>query len=124
MHKERKARKNMVNRLLAGLLAGLANGLFGAGGGMVAVTALKLLCGFDDKRAHACAISIMLPLSTLSGAVYAFHGSVDYNALVFVAPALAAGGYIGAQLTGKLDNVWLNRIFCALMVFAAMWMLL
>ena len=35
--------KKNINKLLAGLLAGLCNGLFGSGGGAVAVVALDCL---------------------------------------------------------------------------------
>ena len=62
--------KKNINKLLAGLLAGLCNGLFGSGGGAVAVVALERMCGFASKDAHATAISIMLPLTFASAAVY------------------------------------------------------
>ena len=124
MEEKRSARTSKIKRLFAGLLTGIANGLFGAGGGMVAVAALKLICGYDEAEAHACAISIMLPLTVVSAAIYIMRGNVDYGALLYVAPALTAGAFIGALLTGKLNARWLNRIFCALMLFAAVWMLI
>ena len=43
----------------AGILIGLLNGLFGAGGGIAAV-ALFEKNGFSRKSAHATAVSIML----------------------------------------------------------------
>ena len=60
--------KKNINKLLAGLLAGLCCGLFGSGGGAVAVVALERMCGFASKDAHATAISIMLPLTFASAA--------------------------------------------------------
>ncbi|MCE5236773.1 MAG: sulfite exporter TauE/SafE family protein [Clostridiaceae bacterium] len=110
--------------LLAGLLTGLCNGLFGAGGGMVAVFALRALLGYEQARAHATAISIMLPLTAVSALVYAGGSAVDWNALLYVAPSLTLGSILGARLTGKLSPRWLNRIFSALMLAAAVWMLL
>ncbi|MEG1548407.1 MAG: sulfite exporter TauE/SafE family protein [Clostridia bacterium] len=117
--------KNMNMRgIAAGIAAGLCNGLFGAGGGMVAVIALKDMCAFPAEKAHASAISIMLPLTAISGAMYAMQGNVDYRALLFVAPALTLGGFVGAKLVGRLKRLWLNRIFSALMVASAIWMLI
>ena len=110
--------------LLAGLLTGLCNGLFGAGGGMVAVFALRSFAGCEQARAHATAISIMLPLTAVSALVYVCNSAVDWSALLYVAPALTLGSILGARLTGKLSAKWLNRIFSALMLAAAVWMLL
>lgn len=106
----------------AGLLTGGCNGLFGGGGGMVAVPLLQKLCGMDTPDAHASAISIILPLSAVTGVVYAVGGAVDWHALAFVAPALTVGSVGGAFLTGKLKSSWLDRIFTALMFLAGVWM--
>ena len=86
---------------------------------MVAVPMLEKVCGMKAPSAHASAISIILPLSAVTGAIYALQG-----ALIYVAPALTIGSIGGAFLTGKLKSVWLNRIFTALMFFAGIWMVL
>ncbi|HWR18237.1 MAG TPA: sulfite exporter TauE/SafE family protein [Clostridia bacterium] len=116
-------KKQNKKALIAGLVTGICNGLFGAGGGMVAVFALQSLTGYEQARAHATAISIMLPLTTVSALVYISNSAVDWNAVLYVAPSLTLGSVIGAKLTGKLSPKWLNRIFSALMLFAAVWML-
>jgi len=108
----------------AGLITGLCNGLFGAGGGAVAVLALEKLCKRESKEAHAGAISIMLPLTAVSGAVYAFSSSVEWNSLLWVMPGVVLGGVIGARLTGKLSGAWLDRLFGAMMFLSGLWMLL
>ena len=59
---------------LSGAAAGLINGLLGAGGGMVLVPLLVGWCGLEDKKAIATAISIILPLSLTSIAVFAWAG--------------------------------------------------
>lgn len=110
--------------LIAGLITGICNGLFGAGGGMVAVFALVALTGYEQARAHATAISIMLPLTAVSALIYVCNSAVDWNAVLYVAPSLTLGSILGAKLTGKLSAKWLNRIFSALMLAAAVWMLL
>ncbi len=105
-------------------MTGACNGLFGGGGGMVAVPMLEKVCGMKAPSAHASAISIILPLSAVTGTIYALQGAVDWQALIYVAPALTIGSIGGAFLTGKLKSVWLNRIFTALMFFAGIWMVL
>lgn len=48
-----------------GILIGLLNGLFGAGGGIVAVTAFEKM-GMPDKSSHATAVAVMIFLSAVS----------------------------------------------------------
>lgn len=91
---------------------------------MIAVLALRSLCGLPEKEAHATAICVMLPLTAVSGLLYALNNAVAWEALAFVAPALALGGFAGAKLTGKLADKALRRIFGALMVASGLWMLL
>ena len=117
--------KNLNKRaLVTGLVTGVCNGLFGAGGGIVAVFALMAFTGYEQARAHATAISIMLPLTAVSALIYVCNSAVDWSALLYVAPSLTLGSLLGAKLTGKLSAKWLNRIFSALMLAAAIWMLL
>ena len=115
--------KENFKNAIAGLLAGLCNGLFGAGGGTVAVLALER-AGLSPRQAHATAISIMLPLSAASGIVYAAGESVDWHALLWVAPALTVGSWAGAKLTGKVKGKTLKLIFGIVMLAAGGWMAL
>ncbi len=111
-------------KLLAGLLAGLCCGLFGSGGGAVAVVALKRLCGFPSREAHATAISVMLPLTLSGAAVYWAGGGVDWHTLLFAAPGALLGGLLGARLVGKMRPAALDKLFAAAMLWAGVWMLL
>jgi len=118
-----KTKSNLIKKLITGGLTGFCNGLFGGGGGMIAVPFLERLCGFEANKAHASAISIIFPLSVVTGGVYIARGDVDFNLLLYVAPALTVGAIIGAKLTGKLNDAWLSRIFTAMMFLAGAWML-
>lgn len=110
--------------LLSGLFSGLCGGLFGAGGGAVAVMALERFCGCGEKEAHAAAISIMLPITLVSAAVYCAQGGVSWETLLFAAPGAALGGLLGAGLTGKISAGALNKLFAAAMLASGVWMLL
>ena len=54
-----------IKSIALGMGIGATNALFGGGGGMLAVPALKLL-GHAEKQAHATAIAVILPVSALS----------------------------------------------------------
>ena len=49
-------KKGWFSPALAGSLAGLANGFFGGGGGMVLVPMLTKRCGLDQRRAFATSL--------------------------------------------------------------------
>lgn len=88
----------MYRYAIAGAAAGIANGLFGAGGGMILVPLLTMWCGLEDKDAFATSISIIAPLCLVSIFIYCLHDSIDfYTALPYL-----IGGFLGGLLGGKL----------------------
>ncbi|MDO5111934.1 MAG: sulfite exporter TauE/SafE family protein [Clostridia bacterium] len=116
--------KDNGRKLLAGFVTGLCNGLFGAGGGMIAVTALTALCGYPPDRAHATALAVMLPLTLLSGVLYLTKRMVDIRALLFVLPALLLGSILGAKLMGRMKQSLIQNVFTVLMGICAVSLLL
>ena len=55
-------KRTEVKSIVCGAATGAANGLFGGGGGMIAVPLLRAQ-GLEEKRAHATAIAVILPVS-------------------------------------------------------------
>lgn len=74
--------------------------------------------GLRAKEAHATAILVILPLSAVSAAVYAFSGSWRWGTGLPAAAGIIAGGILGALLLKKLSNKVVSVIFAAIMVFA------
>lgn len=112
-----------VGGFLSGCLIGMINGLLGAGGGLIAVPALKK-AGLEQKQAHACSIAVILPLSAVSAGLYIWRGDVTVSdALPYLMPG-AVGAVIGALLLGKVPDKWLRRIFGAFMVWAGIRLLM
>ena len=103
---------------LAGAAAGLVNGFFGGGGGMVLVPLLTGKCGLDQRRAFATSIAVVAPLCALSASIYYFRGALDPRAaLPYLAGGLA-GGWIGGKLYGKISVRWLKWLFAAFLFYA------
>lgn len=115
-------KKNFAAYLFGGAAVGALNGLFGGGGGMVAVPVLKA-AGRGVRSAHATAIAVILPASLLSGAVYLFHGLVPFSVLLPVALGTAAGGLLGAKLLPRVSSRILTVIFAAFMLAAGVRMM-
>ncbi len=114
----KNSKKTVLLAILTGASAGLINGLFGGGGGMIVVPMLSNLLKYQSKKAHATAILIILPLSIVSGIIYFVFGSFDVGAGIPVIIGAVIGGGIGALLLSKLSSKWIVYIFCVLMAIA------
>ena len=89
--------KNVLKTALIGFAAGLVNGIFGSGGGTILVPCLVFLMGIEDHKAHATAISIILPLSLISSFIYFRYDVADLSLTLKV----AAGSVLGALFGSK-----------------------
>ncbi len=115
--------KKIVGRIACGAAVGLANGLFGGGGGMLAVPLLEKL-GFSEKQAHATAILIILPVSALSFFLYAVRGLYDFSVLIPTAIGVTVGGFLGAKLLTKISSRSVTVTFAFLQLLAGVWLTL
>ena len=109
---------------LAGAVVGAVNGLFGAGGGMLAVPVLTWVAGLPQKKAHATAIALILPLCAIASVVYAFKGGFDASALPATVAGVVAGSVLGALFLKKISVAALDFLFYGLMLFAGLKMML
>ncbi len=90
-------KKNDLKFLTAGALAGVANGFFGAGGGMILVPLFSGWAKLEQKKALATSVAVILPMSLVSAVVYYLRGSFSIlQALPFL-----VGGLIGGIISGK-----------------------
>ncbi|MBQ7830641.1 MAG: sulfite exporter TauE/SafE family protein [Clostridia bacterium] len=113
---------NNTQKIVCGVAVGSANSIFGGGGGMLAVPLLMRI-GLSEKRAHATAILVILPVSLLSFILYAYKGLYDFSVLIPTALGVTAGGVLGANLLGKLPTKTVNFVFGCLQVAAGIFLL-
>ena len=117
---EKKSIIKYSKYLAIGLVTGAANGLFGSGGGTIAVPAMVLLLGAEEHKAHATAISIILPLTIVSAFFYISNNYVDWGLTWKVALGGIAGGYLGARLLNICPSSLLRKIFAVFMIIAGL----
>lgn len=110
--------------VFAALLTGVANGLFGGGGGMLAVPAYTLIQGMEPKRAHATAVAAILPLSAVSAVIYIIGGNFNPDFGYYVCGAVIIGGIAGSVILKKISSSLLEFIFYGVMLAAGIRMLL
>ena len=111
-----------IRRIASGAVVGAANSLFGGGGGMIAVPLLNQM-GLEQKRAHATAILVILPVCVLSFVLYLWRGLYDFSVLIPTAIGVTAGGLLGAKLLGKMPVKIVNLVFAALQLAAGLFLL-
>ena len=108
----------IVLTVIASLFVGVANGLFGGGGGMLVIPIFTILLGIEEKLAHSSAILTILPLSIVSGIVYITQGNFTIPNGLWVGGGVILGGLIGTFLMKKLSNNALRIVFYTLMIVA------
>ena len=110
--------------MLVGIVTGLANGLFGSGGGSLLVPAMQRYLGTQTHKSHATAIAVILPLSVVSIIVYVFSSEVPWLVVMWVSIGGLAGGLLGALLLNKFSSSWLHKFFGLFMIAAAIKMVI
>lgn len=101
-----------------GFIAGILNGLLGAGGGMVIVPMLEK-SGLKPVNAHATSIAVIIPLCILSAALYLSGKSLDFIDVLPFLPAGLIGAFVGAKVLPRIPGNVLRRIFGAFMLYSA-----
>lgn len=110
--------KSTLRGAASGLAAGILNGLFGAGGGMVIVPALEH-SRLEPMRAHATSIAVIVPLCMLSAFFYLQEGSVNLAQALPYMPAGLIGAFAGAKLLPHIPENILRRAFGLFMLYGA-----
>lgn len=105
-----------LRSVLAGAAAGTVNGVFGAGGGMVLVPALRSGGEFPDRDIFRCSIVMILPMSlttllTSSGGQLPWHQAWPY--LLGAIP----GGIAAATFGRRIPTKWLHRLLGAMILY-------
>lgn len=118
-----KINRNFVKRMTSGALTGAVNGIFGGGGGMIAVPLLTKMLGYEEKEAHATAIFIIAPICAASALIYIINGYAALDVIIPAALGTVAGGFVGAYSLSKFSSKTVNYIFLAVMFAAGIRML-
>lgn len=103
-----------------GIIAGLINGLFGSGGGIIVVIGLVHLIQLEDYKAHATALSIILPLSIISTIIYLLNNNIPFRVTTLAMLGGVAGSFIGAKTLNKIPISILRKVFGGVIIYSAL----
>jgi uncharacterized protein len=88
--------------LLVGLVAGIAGGMFGIGGGAIMVPAMVLLLGMSQKFATGTSlVAQILPIGILAAIVYYREGNANIKQGLLLAVGLILGNLLGALFANQ-----------------------
>ena len=113
--------KTLLIASLIGITAGLLGALCGVGGGILMVPTFVGVLGFEQKKAVATSLAIIVIIaliSTLNNSRQ--EGLIDWKVVGLTAIAAALAAWFGTDLMHKLSNQHLTRLFgIVLLVFGA-----
>lgn len=108
--------------LLLAVFMGLALGLLGGGGSILAVPILVYALGFGAREAVAASLAVVGLTSLFGAAEHWRKGHVRLRVALVFGPIAAAGAYLGARLAGFLSGAVQLSLFGAVMLAAAFFM--
>ena len=111
--------RNIIKKVIIGLLAGIISGLFSTGGGMIVVPAFIYLLNMQDKKARGTSIFCILPMVVTSGIFYYKSNYINWNISILCAIGGMIGGYTGAKLLKKIPTHYLKVAFTIFLIYAS-----
>jgi len=107
--------------LVAGIITGIAGGLFGIGGGTVIVPILIFLLSFTQLEAQGTSLAAMLlPVGIFGVLRYKKAGIINLRVSLLIGFGLLLGAWPGAKVANLLPEGWLKLIY-ALFLFYVAW---
>ncbi len=111
---------NVIILLLIGLVAGVASGMVGIGGGIIIVPALVFFLGLSQHTAQGVSIGmLLLPVGFMAAMNYYKAGNFNmwYSALIGM--GFIGGAYLGSKISLAIDPLMMKRIFGIIIMIVA-----
>jgi uncharacterized membrane protein YfcA len=105
--------------VVAGVLAGAGNGLFGIGGGTVLVPFFAIFLGLDILTAVATSLFVMLPSSVVASYQHWIQGNLRTDLALPLVVGLALGAQLGPYLGSRISRNRLRQLFGLVLLYAA-----
>lgn len=110
--------------MLAGAAAGVANGLFGAGGGMLLLPIMERTTDLKPQERFASSVCIILPISLVSLGGWWLRGGVFAPEAVPYLTGGAVGGIVAGLVLKRLPTKLLHRVMGAVIIWGGLRLLL
>ena len=102
-----------------GAAAGVISGLLGVGGGILLVPLLVLALHWQQKKAQATALVLVMMAALAGVATYAAGGSVAWQPAVIIFCGAVVGALVGSAAVQRIHPHWLQIASAVVLVAAA-----
>jgi hypothetical protein len=107
-----------------GTIAGLVNGFFGAGGGLLLVPMIEKTRGVSPKVSHATTLGCVMFMCISSSIIYFVKKQFDFNVILACAIGSVFGSLIGTKLLKNLKNNIIDLVFAIVLVISGIFMII
>lgn len=120
--------KNLILDVLklvgVGVLSGMINGFFGAGGGLLLVPLISYVGKDNTKKAHATTLVCVMFMCLASSVIYFVKKQVDFKLILVCGIGSLLGALIGTKLLKKLKNNVIDLLFSMVLIIAGICMII
>lgn len=107
-----------------GVLSGMINGFFGAGGGLLLVPLITYVGKDNTKKAHATTLVCVMFMCLASSVIYFVKKQVDFKLILVCGIGSLIGALIGTKLLKKLKNNIIDLLFSLVLILAGICMII
>lgn len=106
--------------VIVGVVAGVAAGMFGIGGGVIIVPALTVLLSFEIKKAFGTSLAaLLMPVSIFAVAAYYRAGKLKIAVAAWISFGIIFGSFLGANIALNLDTILLKQLYGVFLLYMA-----
>lgn len=109
----------MIEAALIGVVAGVAAGLLGIGGGALFVPALALFLGLSQVEAEATSLLAIIPVALVGAARQHRYGNLRVRDGLFIGGLAVPGALAGVALVNVMPERATEIAFAGLLLFVA-----
>jgi uncharacterized membrane protein YfcA len=119
-----EGKMNIALYIVVGVLAGISAGVFGIGGGIILIPAMKMLFGMTQHQAQGTTLAVLIPpIGILAAWKYYQNGHVNLPMAAFICVGFVFGGLIGAGLVQDVPDPMLKKAFGGFLLLVSLQMI-
>ena len=118
------SRKQLLQGAAIGLVAGLASGYVGVGGGFIMVPLMRSIIGIPMRKASGTSLIAVMILAIPGVIEQGIIGNINYLAGIAIVIGTIPGAVIGARLVTKVPERTLRLLFGCFLIVAAVMLVL
>ncbi|MBR7172358.1 MAG: sulfite exporter TauE/SafE family protein [Clostridia bacterium] len=107
-----------------GVVSGIINGFFGAGGGLLLVPLISFVQKDNSKKAHATTLVCVMFMCIASSVIYFLKKQIDYKLVLVCGIGSLIGSLVGTKLLKNLKNNIIDLVFSGVLILAGVCMII